>query len=98
MATTTRRMDHTTILWIQQMRVKTFGLNCCTLSTLIVSLFDYLRDLGLEKDLEYVKDIVKQEYTVVGTLEKMSETLDHLEATVPQFFKGIKKIYYQKCT
>lgn len=53
-------------------------------------------ELGLEKDLEYVKDIVKQEYTVVGTLEKMSETLDHLEATVPQFFKGIKKIYYQK--
>ena len=58
--------------------------------------FDYSRELGVEKDLEYVKDVVKQEYTIVGTLEKMSETLDLLETTVPQFFKGIKRIYYQK--
>jgi hypothetical protein len=59
-------------------------------------LFDYSRELGVEKDLGYVKDVVNQEYTVVGTLEKMGETLDLLETTVPQFFKGIKNIYYQK--
>jgi hypothetical protein len=58
--------------------------------------FDYLRELGVEKDLGYVKDVVNKEYTVVGTLEKMSETLDLLETTVPQFFKGIKDIYYKK--
>ena len=48
------------------------------------------------KDLEYVKNVVNQEYTVVGTLERMSDTLDLLEIKVPQFFKGIKDIYYKK--
>ena len=80
-------------LSLNSIRNKKYGVR---LTSRFFKNFDYLRELGVEKDLGYVKDVVKQEYTVVGTLEKMSETLDLLETTVPQFFKGIKDIYYKK--
>lgn len=52
--------------------------------------------LGVEKDLKYAEEIARNAYTVVGTLEKLDDTLDLLEAKVPQFFKGIKEIYHKK--
>lgn len=52
--------------------------------------------MGDPKDLEYVKEISQKAYTVVGTLENINATLDLLEAKVPQFFKGIKKMYQKK--
>lgn len=52
--------------------------------------------LGEKGDLDYVKNVIDSEYTVVGTLEKLDDTLDLLEAKVPQFFKGIKAIYKEK--
>ena len=53
-------------------------------------------ELGINEDLEHMKTVVTNEYTVVGILEKLDDTLDLLEAKVPQFFKGIKDIYYRK--
>lgn len=46
--------------------------------------------------MEHAKQVLDTEYTVVGTLDKLDETMDLLEAKVPQFFKGIKSIYYEK--
>ena len=56
----------------------------------------HFRDLGIPADLDYVKNIVNKDFSVIGTLEKLDETLDVLEAKVPQFFQGIKKIYRTK--
>ena len=61
----------------------------------ILTLNDF-RDLGNPADLDYVKEVVRKDYTVVGTLEQLDDTLDLLEAKVPQFFKGIKKLYHSK--
>lgn len=52
--------------------------------------------LGVKEDMEHAKQVLDTEYTVVGTLDKLDETMDLLEAKVPQFFKGIKSIYYEK--
>ena len=52
--------------------------------------------LGVKEDLEYAKHVLNSEYTVVGKLENLDETMDLLEAKVPHFFKGIKSIYYKK--
>jgi len=49
--------------------------------------------LGRKDDLAHAWDVVRTQYTVVGTLESMDETLELLEERVPQFFKGIKEIY-----
>jgi len=52
--------------------------------------------LGVKADLDYVRQVISSEYAVVGTMENLEETLDVLEAKVPQFFKGIKEIYKAK--
>ena len=52
--------------------------------------------LGERQNLDYVKSVIENDYTVVGTLEKLDDTLDLLETKVPQFFKGIKAIYKEK--
>lgn len=54
------------------------------------------RTLGERQNLDYVKNVIENEYTVVGTLENLDDTLDLLETKVPQFFKGIKAIYKEK--
>ena len=54
------------------------------------------RSLGVKADLDYVRQVISSEYAVVGTMENLEETLDVLEAKVPQFFKGIKEIYKAK--
>lgn len=55
-----------------------------------------IRELGIPADLDHVKNIVNKDFSVIGTLEKLDETLDVLEAKIPQFFQGIKEIYRAK--
>ena len=46
--------------------------------------------------MQRAKFIVEHEYSVVGILEKMNETLRVMERYVPRFFRGASKIYYGK--
>ena len=52
--------------------------------------------MGLSQDLDYVKNVIGKEYTVVGTLEKLDNTMDLLEKKIPHFFKGMKEMYKAK--
>lgn len=46
--------------------------------------------------LQRAKFIIEHEYSVVGILDKMNETLHVLEQYVPRFFTGSTKIFYGK--
>ena len=44
--------------------------------------------------LQRAKRVVEMEYSVVGILERMNDTLAALEAYVPRFFAGAAHLYY----
>ncbi|XP_032789191.1 heparan sulfate 2-O-sulfotransferase 1 [Daphnia magna] len=46
--------------------------------------------------LQRAKFIIEHEYSVVGILDKMNETLHVLERYIPRFFSGSAKIYYSR--
>ena len=46
--------------------------------------------------LQRAKFIIEHEYSVVGILDKMNETLQVLESYIPRFFAGSSKIYYSR--
>ncbi|EFX88382.1 hypothetical protein DAPPUDRAFT_234511 [Daphnia pulex] len=46
--------------------------------------------------LQRAKFIIEHEYSVVGILDKMNETLQVLERYIPRFFAGSSKIYYSR--
>ena len=58
--------------------------------------FFFLRVPRSKWALQRAKFIVEHEYSVVGILDKMNETLQVLERYVPRFFAGSSKIYYNR--
>ena len=48
---------------------------------------------GSKKGMVIAKENVEKYYSVVGVLEKWTETLEVFEHYVPFYFKGVKKVY-----
>ena len=47
-------------------------------------------------ELAGAKTNVEQVFPVVGVLEQLDDTLAVLEARLPQFFRGVRDLYYGK--
>ena len=48
---------------------------------------------GSPEGLEIAKNNVEKYYSVVGILEKWTETLKVLEHYIPKYFKDVRKVY-----
>ena len=52
--------------------------------------------MGSRQALARAKTNVEQTYPVVGVIEHLDDTLTVLEARIPDFFHGVRNLYYGK--